>query len=270
MADPRGLYLDLLKQSLTNSIYGEPYQIIPRPRAFLKQKVFDLFDKRGIQLMRRRPFDPQVRAEGRDWPAVAHTMIGLQRLDNLQFCVEDVLATNIPGDLMEAGVWRGGASIFMRAILKAHNVTDRRVWVADSFQGLPQPNQKKFPADARARLHTLKFLAVPLEEVKANFNRYGLLDEQVRFLPGWFRDTLPTTSGQRWAVIRLDADLYESTTDALVNLYPNLSVGGYVSIDDYGGAPACRRAVDDYRDAHRIEEEIRTIDWTGVFWQRAR
>ncbi|MFQ5724671.1 MAG: TylF/MycF/NovP-related O-methyltransferase [Terriglobia bacterium] len=270
MADPRALYLDLLKLSLTNSLHGESYQLIPRPRAFLKRKVFDLFDQRGIQLMRRRTLDPQARAEGRYWPALAHTMIGLRRLDNLQFCVEDTLARKIPGDLIEAGVWRGGASIFMRGILKAHAVTDRRVWVADSFEGLPPPNQEKFQADARSTLYRVKVLAVPLEEVKANFNRYGLLDDQVRFLPGWFRDTLPTTSAQRWAVLRLDADMYESTMDALVNLYPNLSVGGYVIIDDYGAVPACRRAVHDYRDAHNIQEEIRAIDWTGVFWQRAR
>ncbi len=76
--------------------------------------------------------DLQWRMEGRDWPLLGHTMIGIKRLDNLQFCVERVLADDVPGDLIETGVWRGGATIFMRAILKAHGVTDRRVWVADS------------------------------------------------------------------------------------------------------------------------------------------
>ncbi len=122
--------------------------------------------------------------------------------------------------------------------------------------------------DAESWFHTQEALAVSLEQVKSNFSRYGLLDEQVRFLKGWFRDTLPTTSGRRWAVIRLDGDMYESTMDGLVHLYANLSPGGYIIIDDYGAVPACRQAVHDYRERHGVREEIRPIDWTGVFWQR--
>lgn len=269
MTDATALYLDLLKRCLTESIYDEDtYEPVKKPRGFLMRKIFDLLDRRGIKLVRLRPFDRQLRAEGRDWPPLAHTMIGRKRLDNLQFCVEDVLANDIPGDLIEAGVWRGGASIFMRAILKAHDVRKRCVWVADSFEGLPSPDARKYPADAASAFHTQEALAVSLEQVKLNFSRYGLLDEQVRFLKGWFRDTLPTTSDRRWAVIRLDGDMYESTMNALVNLYPNLSLGGYVIIDDYGAVPACRQAVHDYREGHGIREEIRPIDWTGVFWQR--
>lgn len=116
--------------------------------------------------------------------------------------------------------------------------------------------------------HTVNFLAASLEEVKRNFSRYGLLDDQVHFLQGWFHDTLPTISNQQWAVVRVDGDMYESTMDALVNLYPNLSAGGYIIIDDYGAIPACHQAVHDYRDAHSIREEIRPIDWTGVYWKR--
>ena len=75
-------------------------------------------------------------------------MVGLARLDNVQHCVEDVLRNRVPGDLIEAGVWRGGVTILMRAILKAHGVSDRNVWVADSFRGLPRP-------DTRMRRHTI-------------------------------------------------------------------------------------------------------------------
>jgi hypothetical protein len=196
-------------------------------------------------------------------------MIGLKRLDNLQFCVEDVLDKGVPGDLIETGVWRGGATIFMRAILKAHNVTDRRVWVADSFGGLPIPNPRKYPADAGADLHSVRFLAISLEQVKSNFARYGLLDEQVQFLKGWFRDTLPTSPIQQLAVLRLDGDLYESTMDALVALYPKLSPGGYLIVDDYNAVPGCRQAIQDYREQHSITEEIRAIDAVGAYWQRA-
>lgn len=195
-------------------------------------------------------------------------MIGLQRLDNIQFCIEDVLKQGVAGDVIETGVWRGGAVIFMRAVFKAHGVTDRRVWVADSFQGLPKPNAKKYAADAGDLHYLVPELAVSLEQVQANFRLYGLLDDQVRFIKGFFKDTLPTAPIEKLAVARLDGDLYESTMDALVNLYPKLSVGGYLIVDDYGVVPACKTAIHDFRKTHGITSEIRDIDGSGVFWQR--
>jgi len=196
-------------------------------------------------------------------------MIGLKRLDNIQSCIESVLADNVPGDLIETGVWRGGATIFMRGALKAFGATDRIVWVADSFEGCPAPDAERYPADKEDKLHTSAELAVPLETVKANFRRYGLLDGQVRFLRGWFRDTLPAAPVERLAVMRLDGDLYESTMDALTNLYPKLSPGGYVIIDDFGAMESCRKAVLDYRKKFGIEEKIVGIDWTGAYWRRS-
>lgn len=247
-------YLDLLKKCLTFMLYGESY--------------LDILDNGVPRIISPEPCHLQMRIEGHDWPSLADTMIGLKRLDSLQVCAEAVLANHVPGDFIECGVWRGGASIFLRGVLKAHCVTDRRVWVADSFEGLPLPSPGRFPADAGSDLHTFQYLAVPLEEVKRNFSRYGLLDDQVCFLKGWFRDTLPTLSDQKWSLVRLDGDMYESTMNGLENLYPNLSHGGYIIIDDYGCVPACRQAVDDYREMHGIREKICSVDWTGVFWQR--
>ena len=117
-------------------------------------------------------------AQGRDWPARAHTMIGLKRLANLRMCVETILDDGIPGDLIETGVWRGGATIFMRAILKARDVTDRLVWVADSFAGLPAADTARYPSDEGITLHQFPQLAVSLERVQENFRRYGLLDDR--------------------------------------------------------------------------------------------
>jgi len=264
------LYLDLMKKCLTNWIHGDREEIPAAAEDLLHPETMQTLTARGIRLVQPRPFDPQLRAEGRDWPpsATASTMIGLRRLDNLQYCIEDVLANNVPGDLLEAGAWRGGATIFMRAILKAYGVTDRCVWAADSFEGLPPPDPR-VPQDAGDPHHTYQFLAVPLEEVQANFGRYGLLDDQVRFLKGWFRDTLPRAPVGRLAVLRLDGDMYESTMDALVPLYPKLSPGGYLIVDDYA-LPGCRQAVQDFRAGQGITEEMRAIDWTGVFWQRLR
>jgi O-methyltransferase len=207
---------------------------------------------------------------GLDWPEHAETMVGLRRLDNVERCIVDVLERAVPGDLVEAGSWRGGTTIFMRATLAAYGDERRRVWVADSFEGLPKPDAAAFPADAKLDYTMHSQLAVGLEQVRANFARYGLLDGQVEFLPGWFKDTLSSAPIDRIAVMRLDGDLYESTTDALAALYPKLSIGGYCLIDDYGALEACRRAVDDFRARYGITEEIQTVDWTGAFWRRER
>lgn len=267
----RNLYLDLIKKCLTNVIYGktEMGAGFVSTRLFYKiiSKAFSAF---GLYLVHIKKFDPNLRKTGRDWPITAHTMVGLKRLDNIQFCVEEILKNNIPGDLIEAGVWRGGATILMRAILKAYDVKDRYVWVADSFKGLPKPNIKKYPLDATSDLHAVEFMKVSLEEVRDNFRSYGLLDNQVRFLKGWFKDSLPRTPIKQLALIRIDADLYESTMDVLINLYPKLSNGGYIIIDDYRNLSGCRKAVKDYRELHKIYDKIIPIDWSAVYWKRSK
>jgi len=201
------------------------------------------------------------------WPKSAHSMLSLQRLDNIQFCIEQVLQDRVPGDVIETGVWRGGATIFMRAVLKAYAVENRTVWVADSFEGLPLP-RPEYPADAQSPFHTFEELAISLEQVTENFRKYDLLDEQVRFLKGWFSETLPDCPIERLAVLRLDGDMYESTMVALTHLYPKLSVGGYLIVDDYGAVPACKSAVHDFRDRQRIAEPMIEIDWTGIYWRK--
>ena len=202
-------------------------------------------------------------------PPWAKTMVGTARLDNVHHLVRDVLQRDVPGDLIETGVWRGGVSIFMRGLLRAYGDEDRTVYVADSFAGVPPPDVDNYPADEGLDLYQWTPLAVPLEEVRANFARYGLLDDRVRFVEGWFRDTLPDLREHRWAILRLDGDLYESTMDALTNLYPGLSEGGWLIIDDYE-IPACIEAVGDFRAAHGVTEEMQQIDGRGVFWQKGR
>jgi O-methyltransferase len=268
------LYLDLLKGCLTRSVVGgEDYVPAVPPRGTVKHQLFEPVRKwlaaKDMEVIRHLPFNPEVRAEGRDWPAEAETMIGLRRLDNLQDCVIDVLRRGVPGDLIETGVWRGGATILMRGVLKAFGDTKRTVWVADSFKGLPKPDAKRWPQDQDDTFWTKGRLAVSSEEVKANFERYGLLDDQVRFLVGWFEDTLPAAPIERLAVLRLDGDMYGSTMEALEALYPKLSPGGYVIVDDYGAIPTCKEAVSDFRASHGITEPMESIDWTGVWWEKA-
>jgi hypothetical protein len=205
----------------------------------------------------------------------AISMLPLKRLDNLRFCVEEVIARGIRGDLIETGVWRGGATIFMRAILQAYGVTDRNIWVADSFEGLPEPNSEKFPIEAKAYKGVVmrdqyKRFAVGLEEVQNNFRAFGLLDDQVKFLKGWFCDTLWRAPIESIAVLRLDGDYYESTMDALNGLYDKLMIGGYAIVDDYGEDTwtYCRRAVDEFRRARGISEPMIQVDSKCFYWQR--
>lgn len=266
------LYLDLMKECLTRYIFAEGYRV-PQPavgslRRWAYDSVSRLLRQAGLVLVKPVAFDAAARAEGLDHPPDAETMIGLKRLDNIQHCVTEVLRCGVGGDLIETGVWRGGVTIFMRAILKAYGVTDRLVWVADSFAGLPQPDPEKYPADLGDNHWRHGELTVSQDTVRANFAKYGLLDDQVRFLSGWFRDTLARAPIARLAVLRLDGDMYESTWQALEGLYHKVSVGGFVIVDDYYAVAGCRQAVEDFRGKLGIDEPIERIDRLAVFWRK--
>jgi hypothetical protein len=261
------MYLDLVKRALMHTLYWPPdLEWSTKPDAF----VVEEFAAAVREAREQGTVDyGRARIEGRDWPKYGQTMVGQARLDNVQHCVETVIAEGIPGDLIETGVWRGGVTILMRAVLHAYGVDDRTVFAADSFKGLPPPNVEAYPADADDVHHTAKELAVSREDVERNFRMYGLLDDQVQFLEGWFSETLPTVKDRTWSVIRVDGDMYESTMDTLVNLYPGLAPGGFLVIDD-GAYEPCRQAVDDFRGRHGVTEALQAIDWTGMYWRRER
>ena len=248
------LYIDLLKRSLTNTIF------VDEPDA--NQDDTARYAAEAITHYQKGP---------------AISMLPLARMDNLQFCITDVIQRGIAGDLVETGVWRGGATIFMRAMLKIFDINDRLVWAADSFEGLPEPDAERFPLEAKAfksaaMTKYYKHLAVGLGEVRRNFEAYGMLDDQVKFLKGWFKDTLPTAPIKSIAVLRLDGDYYESTRDALSNLYDKVSVGGYIIIDDYGedSWTYCRKAVEEFRHERRIDDRVIQVDKPCVFWRKSR
>jgi hypothetical protein len=252
LSRPALLYLDLLKRSLTNTIFdSEPDASEGSTARYVEAAI------RHYQ----------------QGPAVS--MLPVVRLDNLQTCIMDVVEHNVPGDLVETGVWRGGATIFMRAVLDILDVTDRNVWVADSFEGLPEPDPAKFPLESKAfksaaMTKYYNHLAVGLDEVKRNFAAYGMLDDQVKFLKGWFRDTLPLAPIRDIAVLRLDGDYYESTRDALTNLYDKVSPGGFVIIDDYGEEhwTYCRKAVEEFRTERGIIDPMIRVDLPCAYWRK--
>jgi O-methyltransferase len=243
----RDQYLDLMEKVLTGMLDGDP----------------------ALKVAGGGVYNAEVRENGRDWPSKSFTMIGLKRLRNFRRAIEDAIGSGIPGDFIETGVWRGGACIFARAILFANNVTDRKVIVADSFEGLPPPNAAAYPADQDSDFHTYPDLAVSLEQVKDNFARFNLLDDQVQFLKGWFRNTMRIAARETYAVIRLDGDMYESTIDPLRALWDRLSPGGWVIVDDYSLVPACRSAVHDFLDQRGLTADIHDIDGIGVYFRKS-
>ena len=169
--------------------------------------------------------------------------------------------------MIETGVWRGGACIFMRLMLKKYGVKDKTVYVADSFEGLPEPDAEKYPHDANDVHHIIDVLKVSVEQVQNNFKTFGVLDDQVKFLKGWFKDTLKHVPIEKLSILRLDGDMYESTWDVFTNLYHKLSIGGYLIIDDYALA-ACHAAVDDFRSQNNIVEPIEYFDGGNVYWKK--
>jgi O-methyltransferase len=287
----RDRYLKLLTDSLLNEIYLENevrllyvFSMLASSKPVSAEVVREI----SVQLPELVRSVRFARQEGRNWWCVevreggvtrqidlrnvcqfSHTMVGRKRLQNIVHCLDIVRRDGLPGDLAETGAWRGGACILMRGYLAAWDIEDKTVWVADSFEGLPKP---AVPQDAGYDFSAEKIpiLAVSLEEVRENFRRYGLLDGQVRFLKGWFRDTLPAAPIEKLALLRLDGDLYESTLDALNALYHKVVPGGFVIIDDYGDLEPCRRAVEEFRNEHAIDDPIEKIDWTGSYWRKSR
>ncbi len=239
------LYLSLLEKQLTGSLQ--------------KDAAMSLAGQTS-------PYDPAVRSVGRDWPSQAYTMIGLSRLRNIRFLLGKAFDEKVPGDFIETGVWRGGACIYARAVMMARNESERKVFVADSFEGLPPPNEDDYPADMADPHHTFEELRVSQTEVENNFAKFGLLDDNVVFLKGWFKDTLPSAPIKQIAVLRLDGDMYESTIQALDALYDKVSPGGYVIIDDYI-LENCAKAVNDFRTSRGISAPLIDVDEAAVWWQ---
>ncbi|PHM36573.1 TylF/MycF/NovP-related O-methyltransferase [Xenorhabdus innexi] len=268
------MYLDLLGRTLTNRIY-EP----EKPKGTLHEvesirEVLCQLSDEGIDLgisAEELTDILQYTKRSRN----IHTYVSEEALSNIRFAVETVHRENIEGDLLDCGVLRGGTSIYMAGALK-YLSSSRKVYVADSFSGLPSPsakdgmfiNQFWHRFAKHLPLYNLDCLAT-IDDVKENFHRYGLLSESVVFTKGWFADTLPCLPDEaRFSVIRIDADWYSSTLDVLNNTYHKLSENGFIIIDDYH-LPGCQNAVDEFRKLHGITAQLEVADKSaGVFFWR--
>lgn len=237
----RDAYLDLIKRAITN------YSYLGGDAAFEQFRCVTHYDVAHGEWR----IDPLAR------PA---TLLTKSQLDLIEMAVLAVEEQGVPGDFIEAGVWRGGAIILMRALLNAYKIEGRKIVAADSFAGIPKNTRaRNDPVD----LWSDRWVA-SLEEVRGNIARFGLLDDRIEFVAGFFADSLKSLAGRSFAVIRLDSDSYDSVEESLVCLYPLLSKGGVIIIDDWH-LVGCRMAVLDYRIRHRITEEIKVCDG-NAYW----
>ena len=250
--------LNFLKRILTDTV--ENYEI---RESFFKNEEYPPIDVM-LEII-EQPVN-NTRKQGEDWPEKAHTMIGLDRLDNMHQCLDYVRQNNVEGDIIETGVWRGGSCIFIKKYLDIYKI-NKKVFVADSFQGLPPP---EIPEDAGDPHHTIEVLKVPLQTVMDNFNLYKALDEKVVFLKGWFKDTLPNNNQiEKLCILRLDGDMYKSTMDVFDSCYDKVVPKGFIIVDDYGTTlNNCQVATEDFRKKRNITKNFTRIDNSGIFWQK--
>ena len=271
ISEEASLYLDLLKKTLTASVFDESAWSVLEPGGLdgvyrrIRAAAINALGKRSLLLVRSRPYDRVRRENGLDWPMFGFTMAGHKRLDNIQACIGAVVADKVPGDFVECGAWRGGCSIFAKAVFNIYGINDRKIWLADSFEGMPvlETEADKVDPDLSAR----RYLAVSREEVENNFRKFDLLDSNVEFVKGWFSESLPRAPILQIAILRLDCDHYSSTMDALNGLFGRVSKGGFVIIDDYNAYAGCKAAVTEFRSVHRVAAQLIAIDDTAVFWR---
>jgi O-methyltransferase len=270
---PRALYLDLVQRALINDLH-------PDLGARIVSLVSELLALQGweptheaveAELVRFFAPRPQIdRFEDSHWydnvAGAPFTMVSPERLRNVKEAAETVIAEKLPGDFVEAGVWRGGLCIMMKAVLAAAG-EQRRVFVCDSFQGLPEITEG---VDAPLKLHDRPMLAVSVDQVRANFDLFGLLDENVVFVEGWFADTMPKLREEigEIAILRLDGDYYTSTRDVLDRLYDKVVPGGFIIVDDYGCYQQARDAIHDFWAERSLAPELIQIDSSGYYWRK--
>lgn len=203
----------------------------------------------------------------------AVTMTSPERIFALITAVVYVCENGIGGDFVECGVWKGGSSAAIAKTLAHLKVTDRTLWMYDTFDGMSQPTEADvdFLGQTADQLldrqdiaeSTSVWCRSPLGEVKATMRATGYPMDQINFVQGRVEETLPRRSPERLALLRLDTDWYESTKCELEILFPKMSPGGVLIIDDYGHWQGCRKAVDEYFAQQGVSMLLNRIDYTG-------
>lgn len=219
------------------------------------------------EALKKVEFNASLRENGLDWPLYGLTMVGYKRLTNLENLLRETSLNRIKGDFVECGVWRGGSSVFAKAVWDAYNEHSRRIHLVDSFNGLPKATQ----GNDDNSWNRMTYLKVKEDDIRQSFAELRLLDDRVEFVKGYFRYSLPVlrkemqSGGRKIAILRMDGDMYESTMDILYNLYDLVSIGGCIIIDDFS-IPVCRKAMDEFMRRHAMNPVYTSIDGSGAYF----
>jgi len=202
-----------------------------------------------------------------------YTMTSVERLYSVYKSVEYIIKNNISGDFIECGVWKGGSSMMMALSLLENNITNKKIYLYDTFEGMTEPTEKDIDLskkNAKIKYENKKnpksgsdWCRSEMDEVKENLYSTAYPKENIIFVKGKVEETIPKTIPGKIALLRLDTDWYESTKHELQHLYPLLSKNGVLIIDDYGHWLGCRKAADEYFLAQNINPLLNRIDYTG-------
>jgi cephalosporin hydroxylase len=275
-------YLDLLKGALLDEHYMENEVRIdhlvrhllaesqPTPNA-VRDPVRQMKDKTRQMLAARRA-GKLGDDRGDILGYFPYSTMGRVRLDHLQRCLDAVRTDKVKGDLVECGTGRGGGGVFLRGYAAVWEMTDRRVWIADTFRASPSlPDDLHETSQEAVEIlgggPGLPDLRADLNTVRDAFQRFDLLDDRLRFLQGDYRDTLPTSPIRSIALLRLGDDLEDACGTILDALYDRVTPGGFVVVEDFL-SPAARKSIEDFRERRGIDDPIEQVDWSGVVWRK--
>ena len=226
----------------------------------------------NLELALRAPEEtPEPEFERMRERCAPYTMTSRERLYSVYQAARYLVGASVEGDVVECGVWRGGSAM-MAALAFAASSDTRRLWLYDTFEGMPAPTAQdtaSWEADpheewARNQRDGInEWCYSPLEEVRANMVSTGTPADRLEFVQGKVEETIPGRVPEQIALLRLDTDWYESTRHELIHLFPRLVRGGVLIVDDYGHWPGVRRAVDEHLAEHDVHLLLARVDYAG-------
>lgn len=202
-----------------------------------------------------------------------YTQTTVERLFALYQSCLYVIDNNIEGDLVECGVWRGGSSMMIALTFLSRGITDRKIYMYDTYEGMSEPTQEDIAITGEQAANILEredkqaedsiWCYASFEEVLANISSTGYPLHQIEMIKGKVEDTLPTQHPTKIALLRLDTDWYESTKIELEILFPKLSLHGPLIIDDFGHWEGAKKAVVEFFANQQFKPLLQRIDFTG-------
>jgi O-methyltransferase len=201
------------------------------------------------------------------------TMTSPERLFSLYQSVKYVIQNQVPGDFVECGVWKGGSSMMIAKVLQSLGVTNRTIWMYDTYEGMTEPTKEDRDYTGEDAVHLLNtaeksdsnsvWCYSALEEVQLNMQKTGYPAELIKYIKGKVEETIPGAIPVSIALLRLDTDWYASTYHEMNHLYPLLQVKGVLIIDDFGHWEGAKKAILQYFSENKLFPLINRIDETG-------